>query len=107
MFVGVFLAYLERGKITDVVHRSHVTKQIRIFWIWLVVVAVMYAVVYATIGPSLLTLLTGYSVLGGFTGIGSLVSFSFLVSFLLFLYVLIASIRSLKKLDADEPITSR
>lgn len=107
MFVGVILAYLERGKITDVVYRSHVSKQIRIFWIWLVVLAILYAVAYATIGPSLLTLLTGYSVWGAFSGIGSLVSFSFLVSFILFLYVLITSMRSLGKLDAGEPITSR
>lgn len=107
MIVGVILAYLERGKITDVVYQSHVTKQIRIFWIWLLVVGILYTFVFATVGTSLLTLLTGYGMWGAFTGVRSLVSFSFLVTFLLFLYVLITSIRSLGKLDAAEPITSK
>ena len=102
MFVGVILAYVERSKITDDWLVSHVEKQIRIFWIWLIVLVLLTVVLFVAFFPTLFAMSLGESPLGVFAGLGVLFALYLLVPFGLFLYVLITSIKSLKCLDRGE-----
>ena len=88
MFVGVILAYIERGKITDLWLESHVEKQIRTFWIWLTALVVLAVGVVCGVAvlPITFELFAGDSV----------------VALGLFLYVLISSIVSFKTLARSE-----
>lgn len=104
MFVGVILAYIERGKLSDSYLSSHVEKQVRIFWVWMLVLGILYLEVFAIVIPSFAAIATGYSPTGGAIGIGFVVVLTFSVVVGLFFYVLIASMRSLRKLDAGESI---
>ena len=112
MFVGVILAYIERGKISDRMLQSHVEKQIRVFWIWLVVLVVLSLGVLVMVIPTMISLPLGDSVFLGdsmwvpLASIFSIFILSLSVPFVLFLYVLITSIRSLNRLDAGEWIGS-
>lgn len=104
MFVGVILAYIERGKITDLSLENHVEKQIRIFWIWLIalVVLTVYVGCGAVVLPAIFELFAGSSVVALFVGFGILVVLPLLVALGLSLYVLISSIVSLKSLGRRE-----
>ena len=106
MFVGVILAYIERGKITDHWLESHVEKQIRIFWIWLIFVVVLTVGVFLFFFPILFALSWGEFNVGVFAGLGALLFLYVFVPLGLFLYVLISSIRSLKSLDRGDWIES-
>ncbi|MXW06953.1 MAG: hypothetical protein F4X56_07090 [Gammaproteobacteria bacterium] len=106
MFVGVILAYIERGKITDRWLESHVEKQIRIFWIWLIVLVVLVVGTIAVVFPSVFALSSGDFPVGVVAGLGVLFAISLLIPLGLFLYVLITSIQSLKCLDRGESIES-
>lgn len=106
MFVGVILAYVERGKINDRWLDSHVEKQIRIFWIWLVVLVVLTIGAIGIFFPAVFALSSGDFPLVGLAGLGGIVLLSMLVPLGLFLYVLITSIQSLKCLDRGEEIGS-
>ena len=106
MFVGVILAYIERGKIYDSWLDSHVEKQIRIFWTWLIVLVVLTVGAFGLFFPALIGLFSGEFPLVGMAGLGAFVVLSLLVPLGLFLYVLITSIQSLKCLDRGEGIES-
>ncbi|MCY3541383.1 MAG: hypothetical protein OXH31_05690 [Gammaproteobacteria bacterium] len=106
MFVGVILAYIERGKITDQWLESHVEKQIRIFWIWLIVLVVLVVGTFAVVFPSVFALSSGDFPVGVVAGLGVLLALSLLIPLGLFFYVLITSIKSLKCLDRGEWIDS-
>lgn len=106
MFVGVILAYIERGKITDHWLDSHVEKQIRIFWIWLIFVVVLTVGAFLFFFPILFALSWGEFNVGVFAGLGALLLLYVFVPLGLFLYVLISSIRSLKSLDRGDWIES-
>lgn len=106
MFVGVILAYIERGKITDLVLETHVEKQIRMFWIWIIVLVVLYVGVFVAILPAVVSMSTGGLPTVAVASIGVIAVLSILVPLGLFLYVLISSIRSLDSLDRGEPIES-
>ena len=104
MFVGVILAYIERGKITDLWLVSHVDKQIRIFWIWLITLVVLALIVGICLLalPATFEVFAGDSVVAIFTGIGILFALPILVVLGLSAYVLTSSIASLKTLDKSE-----
>ena len=104
MFVGVILAYIERGKITDSWLGSHVDKQIRIFWIWLITLVVLALIVGICLLalPATFEIFAGDSVVAMFAGIGILFALPILVVLGLSAYVLTSSIASLKTLDKSE-----
>ena len=109
MFVGVILAYIERGKLTEPLLESHVEKQIRMFWIWFIVLALFYVLFFIAFIPSFVSM--GAMVYGGpptfaFASFGIMVALSVVVTLGLFLYILISSILSLRRLDNGEPILS-
>lgn len=109
MFVGVILAYIERGKLTEPMLESHVEKQIRMFWIWFIVLALFYVLFFIAFIPSFVSM--GAMVYDGpptfaFASFGIMILLSFLVTIGLFLYILISSILSLRRLDNGEPILS-
>ena len=106
MIVGVILAYIERGKLTDITLESHVEKQIRMFWIWLIVLVVLYVVIFAATIPALFAIAAGGLPVIAMGSLGLVALLSFLVPLGLFLYVLISSIQSLRTLDSGEPIDS-
>lgn len=106
MFVGVILAYIERGKITDQVLETHVEKQIRMFWIWIIVLVVLYVGIFVAILPALVSINAGGLPTVAIASMVIIVVLSLLIPFGLFLYVLISSIRSLGSLDRGEPIES-
>lgn len=102
MFVGVFLAYIERGTIKDRWLDSHVEKQIRIFWFWLIGVVLLTIGAFSLFFPALFALWSGEFPLAVIAGLGGFVVISMLVPLGLFLYVLITSILSLKCLERGE-----
>ena len=95
MFVGVILAYIDRGKITDIVLESHVEKQIRMFWIWIIVLVLLYVGIFAAAVPAIVNISTGELPVIALVSLGAVAVFSLLVPLGLFLYVLISSIQSL------------
>ena len=106
MIVGVILAYIERGKITDLWLESHVEKQIRIFWIWLALAIVPIVAVLLFLIPATFALSSGEFTGGILAGIGVLFLLLLFLPFATLLYVLISSIRSLRNLDRGEEIES-
>lgn len=109
MFVGVILAYIERGKLTEPLLESHVEKQIRMFWIWFIVLALFYLLFFIAFIPSFVTMGTmayGGSPTFAFASFGIMMLLSVIVTIGLFLYILISSILSLRRLDNGEPILS-
>lgn len=102
MFVGVILAYIERGRITDHWLESHVEKQIRIFWIWLVVLIVITVGAFALFFPAVFAVSSGDIAVGVLAGLGVFIVIAMLIPLGLFLYVLISSIQSLRRLDRGE-----
>ena len=86
LLAGVILAYVEKEKAVDLILQSHLKKQIKIFWIHLLI-AIGGAIVMISLLPIVVTLI--------------LSSFYCLV---LVAYVWIASFKGLSRLDAGAPI---
>ena len=104
MVVGVILAYIEKGKASESFILTHLIKQIRIFWtcffcVFLggIVVATFMLIVFFNISMS-------QTAGGGLVSITIAALFLSLCSLALLAYVLVASIRGLSKLDANEVV---
>ena len=102
MFLGVILAYKERGKITGHWLYSHVDKQIRMFWIWLLLSVVSAAGLFATFLPTMFSnIFVGHSE-SVFSARGVLFFLFLLLPIGLLFYVTTTSCRFLRKLSIDE-----
>lgn len=110
MLVGVILAYIERGKHSDEAILSHLSKQIRVFWIYLLLVVggsvllgiLMVVVVLGAVGSA--------AVSGADPGGGAIVAmlvpilFALVFGIALTVYVIVVCVKGLKRLDEGEPV---
>lgn len=110
LLVGVILAYIEKGKETDSVLLSHLRKQIRIFWIHLVSAIVGGIVLMVLIVLAFAIPAVGAAAGGGdpaaVAAIGMVFAslLAFVYAAALIIYVIVASVKGLKSLDAGEPL---
>ena len=109
MLVGVILAYIEKGKATDAAVLSHLRKQIRLFWLYLLFAVagififfiVLMVVMFGAVGASLAT---------GAEPSSAVVATSFFIPFLigfvmsvaLIAYVIVTCVKGLKRLDEGQ-----
>ncbi|MXZ43481.1 MAG: hypothetical protein F4Z01_00630 [Gammaproteobacteria bacterium] len=110
LLVGVILAYIEKGKETESVLLSHLRRQIRIFWVHLVAAIVGGIVLIVLIVIAFTVTAVGAGVSGGdpaaAAAIGTIIT-SLLMGVYglgLIIYVIVASVKGLKSLDAGEPM---
>ena len=108
--VGVILAYVEKGRESESVFRSHLKKQIRVFWIHLISTIVGGIVLATLITATIAVIAVGAMAEGGDPAAAAIVyiTISALLAFVygagLIIYVIVASVKGLKSLDAGEPI---
>lgn len=108
--VGVILAYVEKGRESESVFRSHLKRQIRLFWIHLVSAIVGGIVLAILVITTISVVAVGAMAGGGDPTASATVSLtiSALLAFVygaaLVLYVIVASVKGIKRLDAGMPI---
>ena len=110
LLVGVILAYVEKGRESESVIRSHLRRQIRIFWIHLVS-AIVGGIVLAILVITTISVVAVGAMAGGGDPTASAtvsITISALLAFVygaaLVIYVIVASVKGIQRLDAGMPI---
>lgn len=110
MLVGVILAYIEKGKHSDEAILSHLNKQIRVFWIYLLLAiggGVLLGILMVVV---IIGALGGAALSGADPGGGAVIAtlvpilFALVFGIALTVYVIVVCVKGLKKLDAGEHV---
>ncbi|MXZ43480.1 MAG: hypothetical protein F4Z01_00625 [Gammaproteobacteria bacterium] len=110
LLVGVILAYIEKGKETESVLLSHLRRQIHIFWVHLIsaIVGAMVLIVLIVVAFLITAVGVASSAAEGdpttIATMGTIVSGLLMIVYglSLIIYVIVASVKGLKRLDARE-----